>query len=150
MILKVYHSEIRPVFVRIAVRLALVSLIIFAAGLSSFLTVGERPPTVPSAVADTSQQARIVPVFVSMPIPGPLVGLSATYVSFQTETTPDHDVVQTVGGSSEVSDNELASGSLRETSNRRAMVDKLRTKMQDAGWTESGVDGQWFEYVFER
>ena len=72
-----------------------------------------------------------------------------TYVSFQTETIPDHQVVETVGGSSGVSKNELASGFLRETSNRRAMVNKLRAKMQDAGWTESGVDGQWFEYVFQ-
>ena len=133
-------------FGRMAVRLAVVCLILAA---SSFLTLGERPPTVPSAAADTSQQARIVPVLVSMPIVGPLGGLSVTYVSFQTETIPDHQVVETVGGSSEVSKNELASGFLRETSNRRAMVNKLRAKMQDAGWTESGVDGQWFEYVFQ-
>jgi hypothetical protein len=38
----------------------------------------------------------------------------------------------------------------RVTPKRRNLVDTLRGKMQDDGWTEFGVDGDWYEYTFGR
>ena len=41
---------------------------------------------------------------------------------------------------------------LAETEERRGLVDKLRTKLLAAGWTELGVreGGEWYEYEFGR
>ena len=37
-----------------------------------------------------------------------------------------------------------------ETTKRRELVDKLRSMMAAAGWTELGVEGDWYQYVFGR
>lgn len=119
--------------------------LVFAAALALCLGVGQRAGATPSNPETYSQYARIKAATIMIPI-----GMgSAVFVSFQTET-PDGVVVMTQGGQNEVRQSELSSGYLRENPKRRALVDGLRSQMQNAGWTELGVDGQWFEYVFGR
>ncbi|WP_326548305.1 hypothetical protein QGN32_09425 [Mycolicibacterium sp. ND9-15] len=118
--------------------------LVFAAGLALCLGIGQRAGAAPSVAETYSQSARIKAATMMIPI-----GMgSAVFVSFQAETP--NGVVMTQGGSNEVSQTELGSGYLGQNPKRWAMVDALRSKMQNAGWTELGVDGQWFEYVFGR
>jgi hypothetical protein len=128
----------------VAIRSA--AIVLTLAGLGLFTTVR---PGVTAAHADTwTETARIKAIFVQVPMM-PVGGMyfpPQTFVSFQTET-PDGQVVMTQPGDSPVNlDSEQAA--LRETPKRRSQVDQLRQAMQSAGWTELGVDGEWFEYTF--
>lgn len=123
-------------------------LALLVAGLT-LTTVGQRG-TVPASHAETSQTARIKAIFVQVPMApvGGIVFPPQTFVSFQTET-PAGDVVMTQKGDSPVN-LDAEKMYLLETPKRRYQVDHLRTAMRNAGWTELGVDGEWYEYAFER
>lgn len=73
--------------------------------------------------------------------------LPATDIRVLPDETPDGYVVMTQDGDSPVN-LEPEQTALLETPKRRSQVDRLRQAMADAGWTELGVDGEWYEYVF--
>jgi hypothetical protein len=57
--------------------------------------------------------------------------------------------VQEVLGSDIMNLRDEAGGAAR-TAKRVELVDALRKMMIDDGWTETGVDGEWYEYTFGR
>ena len=64
---------------------------------------------------------------------------------------PGRSAIDEVRGSDPVDLSEEIDA-LAETEERRELVDKLRTKLLAAGWTELGVreGGEWYEYEFGR
>lgn len=72
----------------------------------------------------------------------------STYVHFKAVDEGGYTVREVLGSDNVDLDRETAY--LFENPRRRALVDELRAMMQADGWTELGIDGEWYEYVFGR
>lgn len=77
------------------------------------------------------------------------VGYGSAWLHFKTVDPDGYTVLEVLGSDNIDLDDEVEVGPL-ETPARRALVDELRQMMADDGWTELGVDGLWYEYMFGR
>lgn len=73
---------------------------------------------------------------------------TSSYVHFKTVDADGYTVKEALG--SDNIDLNQETTYLVENPQRRALVDELRAMMQADGWTELGVDGDWYEYAFTR
>jgi hypothetical protein len=74
------------------------------------------------------------------------VAVPVTFVNFQIEN--EQSVLLSDSKSFEVSMRELKSGVLKETPERRAVVERLRQTMIQKGATQIGSGDAWFNYRF--
>lgn len=51
---------------------------------------------------------------------------------------------------SDLMDLEAEAAAMDRTPERVALVDELRSTMQDQGWTELGVQGDWYQFAYVR
>ena len=125
---------------RVSRRVAVLVLVL-AAGLALFLALGERA-TAPSTATTFSEYARIKTWYT------PAFASNNAYVHFKTVDPEGYTVMEVAG--SDLINLKQETYYMNQTPKRRNLVDTLRGKMQDDGWTEFGVDGDWYEYTFGR
>lgn len=72
----------------------------------------------------------------------------SAWVHFKAVDVGGYTVAEALG--SDLLDMQGEAEAMDRTAERVALVDEVRRQMAEAGWTELGVDGDWYEYVFGR
>lgn len=103
-----------------------------------------------SATATAVETCEIVLTTVSLPIYIGSIPMYSTSLGFQAESPASGEpvVVASIDATDEISQEELASGMVRETPQRKTMVEQLARLLKSQGWKETGRGEQWFSRRF--
>lgn len=97
----------------------------------------EAPP-----VTEFSEYARVSTWY------SPAEADDSMWVHFKAVDAGGYTVAEALG--SDLLNGVAEADAMERNPEREALVDEVRRQMADAGWTELGVDGDWYEYVFGR
>lgn len=140
-----FTSDRSEFFRRVLRRLAFqgpVVVLILAAVLGSVLAWGDGASVAPNASATMTEYARIKTWY------SPAFASNNAYVHFKTVDQDGYTAMEVPG--SDIINMKQETYFMYQTPKRVSLVNTLRGMMQSAGWVEVGVDGDWYEYVFER
>lgn len=120
-----------------------------AAGTTPIHPVAPRPA---EDAAPQTESCEIVITTVSIPIYIGAIPLYSTSLGFQAETRSSGEpvVVASVDQTDIISQEEMASGAVQETPERKALVDQLARNLEADGWKSCGRGQAWFNLRFHR
>jgi hypothetical protein len=78
----------------------------------------------------------------------PAAADNSEWVHFKAVDTGGYTVAEALG--SDLMNMLDEANAMNQTPKRVQLVNDLRQKMRDDGWTELGVDGDWYEYTYGR
>lgn len=102
---------------------------------------GADPTTAPPQPGFT-EYASITPWY------SPAMADDSAWVHFKAVDEDGYTVAEVTG--SDLMDLAEESNAMNQTSERVALVSELRRAMLDQGWTELGVQGDWYQFVYGR